>query len=463
MSERDLLRRTAELAADHLESLDSRAVYPRVGVGELLDVLDGPLPEGPSDPLEVIEQLAADVDPGVVASQSGRYFGFVVGASLPAALAADWLVSTWDQNLGLVALGPAALVVENTAGAWTKELLGIPEDASFAFVTGCQTAHFTCLAAARQHVLASAGWDLLEHGLAGSPPITVLVGAMRHSTVDRALRYLGIGLAQIRVVNSFADGRIDPEALRVALAEVTGPTIVCAQAGEVNTGVIDDLAAVADAVEGTDAWLHVDGAFGLWAAAAPSLRHLVAGHERADSWATDAHKWLNVPYDCGIAFCAHPEAHLAAMTAHATYYVRDADATREPIDWTPEHSRRARAVPVYAALRQLGRSGVAELVERSCAHARRLGAGLAALPGCELLNDVVLNQALVRFADDETTARVLAAVQGSGEAWMSGTQWEGRAAIRLSVSSWRTSDQDVDRTVAAFERAVAQAQEITSV
>jgi len=454
MSERDLLRRTAELAADHLDSLDSRPVYPRASVGELREVLDGPLPDGPSDPLQVIEQLAADVDPGVVASQSGRYFGFVVGGTLPVALAADWLVSTWDQNLGLVALGPSAVVVENTAGAWTKELLGIPEDASFAFVTGCQTAHLTCLAAARQHVLAAAGWDLLEHGLAGSPPITVLVGAMRHSTVDRALRYIGIGRAQIRVVDAHPDGTIDAGALRIALAETDGPTIVCAQAGEVNTGVCDDLTAVADAVEGTGAWLHVDGAFGLWAAAAPSLSHLVAGHERADSWATDAHKLLNVPYDCGIAFCAHPEAHLAAMTVHATYYIRDTKETREPIDWTPEHSRRARAVPVYAALRQLGRSGVADIVERSCANARRLAAGLAALPGCEVVNEVVLNQVLIRFTDDESTLRVLTAVQNGGEAWMSGTEWDGRAAIRLSVSSWRTSDRDVERALESFRDAL---------
>ena len=454
MSDRDLFLRTAELAADHLDSLDSRPVYPRAKVGELRTLLDGPLPDGPTDPLQVIERLAADVEQGVTASQSGRYFGFVVGASLPVAIAADWLVSTWDQNLGLVALGPAAVVVENTAGAWTKELLGIPEDASFAFVTGCQTAHVTCLAAARQHVLTTAGWDLLENGLAGSPPITVLVGAMRHSTVDRALRFLGIGRAQIRVVDAHADGTMDTDALRVALAEVEGPTIVCAQSGEVNTGVCDDLTAVADAVEGTGAWLHIDGAFGLWAAAAPSLRHLVAGHERADSWATDAHKLLNVPYDCGIAFCAHPEAHMAAMTVRATYYVRDAEATREPIDWTLEHSRRARAVPVYAALRQLGRSGVADLVERSCAHARQLAAGLAELPGCEVVNDVVLNQALIRFADDESTLRILAAVQASGEAYMSGTEWDGRAAIRLSVSSWRTSDRDVERTVAAFREAL---------
>jgi glutamate/tyrosine decarboxylase-like PLP-dependent enzyme len=457
VTERELLRRAAELAADHLETLDARAVYPQTTVGELRARIDVPLPDGPSDPGEVVEELAAALEPGVVASQSGRYFGFVVGASLPAALAADWLVSTWDQNLGLLALGPSALVAENTAGEWTKDLLGIPADASFAFVTGCQTAHFTCLAAARQHVLAKAGWDSNEQGLAGSPPITVLAGAKRHATIDRALRYLGIGRAQINVLDALPDGRLDSAALAGALAEADGPTIVCAQAGEVNTGVFDDLEAVADAVEGTGAWLHVDGAFGLWAAAAPSLRHLLAGSERADSWATDAHKWLNVPYDCGIAFCAHPEPHREAMTAHAEYYVRDPDAIREPIDWTPEHSRRARAVPVYAALRQLGRSGVADVVERSCDRARQFAAGITELPGCEVLNDVVLNQVLFRFADDATTAGALAAVQASGEAWMSGTEWDGRTAIRLSVSSWRTTDADIDRTVAAFRRATENA------
>ena len=370
MTERELLRRAAELAADHLDSLDTRAVYPQVTLDELGARIDVPLPDGPTEPAEVLEELARALEPGIVASQSGRYFGFVVGSSLPAALAADVLVSTWDQNLGLLALGPSALVAENTAGAWVKDLLGIPESASFAFVTGCQTAHFTCLAAARQHVLAAVGWDVSEQGLAGSPPITVLVGAKRHSTIDRALRYLGIGRSQIRALDALPDGRLDPHALVALLADHEGPTIVCAQAGEVNTGVFDDLNAVADAVDGMGAWLHVDGAFGLWAAAAPSLRHLVAGSERADSWACDAHKWLNVPYDCGIALCAHPDAHRSSMTAQAVYLMREADVIREPMDWTPEHSRRARAVPVYAALRQLGRSGVADLVERSCARAR---------------------------------------------------------------------------------------------
>ena len=459
MDERELLRRTAELAGDHLESLGSRPVYPRAGVEELREALDGALPDGPQDAASVIEALWSRAEPGVVASQSGRYFGFVVGGALPVALAADWLVSSWDQNVGFLALAPSALVIENTAGEWTKALLGIPAEASFAFVTGCQMAHVTCLAAARQHVLAGHGWDLLEDGLAGSPPVTVLVGDKRHSTVDRALRYLGIGRAQIAAVETGADGRMDPGALGSALAEVDGPAIVCAQAGEVNTGVCDDFHAVADAVAGSGAWLHVDGAFGLWAAASPSLAHLVAGHERADSWATDAHKWLNVPYDCGVAFTRHPDAHREAMTAHAPYYIRDPDAIREPVDWTPDHSRRARAVPVYAALRQLGRSGVADLVERSCRHARRFAAGVAELPGCEVLNEVVLNQVLFRFADDATTAAVLARVQESGEAWMSGTSWGGREAIRLSVSNWRTTEADIDRTLAAFMRARETAEE----
>lgn len=456
MDDRELLRRTADHAADFLESLDSRPVHPAIGVDDVSAVLTTELPDEVSDPADVIDELVAAVGPGIVGSQSGRYFGFVVGASTPTAIAADWLVSTWDQNLGLLALGPSAVVVENTAGSWTKDLLGLPADATFAFVTGCQMAHFTCLAAARQHVLAETGWDVVQDGLAGAPPITVVAGAMRHSTIDRALRFLGIGLSQLRVVDCLADGRIDPDALGATLAAVDGPIIVCAQAGEVNTGVFDDLAAVADAVEGTGAWLHVDGAFGLWAAAVPSLRHLVAGHERADSWATDAHKWLSIPYDCGIAFCAHPDAHRAAMTAHAAYYVRDADAVREPIDWTPEHSRRARALPVYAALRQLGRAGVAGLVEDACARARQLAAGLAGVPGCEVLNDVVLNQVLIRFADDEATRRVLTAMQAGGEAWMSGTEWDGRAAIRLSVSSWRTTESDADRTVAAFAAATGE-------
>jgi glutamate/tyrosine decarboxylase-like PLP-dependent enzyme len=452
--ERELLRRTAEIAADFVESLDERPVWPPATVEELRSTLGGPLPERPSDPLEVVEALAEAAERGVVGIPSGRYFGFVIGGAVPASLAADWLTSTWDQNAGLAAAGLSAAVVEEIAGEWLKELLGIPSTASFSFVTGCQMAHVTCLAAARRAVLLQAGWDVEERGLAGAPPIRVLAGAKRHVTIDRALRLLGLGSGSVVAVDADPQGRMEVDALRAALAVVEGPAIVCAQAGEVNTGAFDPIPEIADVAREHGAWLHVDGAFGLWAAVAPSLRHLVDGVERADSWATDAHKWLNVPYDCGLAFVAHADAHRASMRLTAEYLVADPDAARDQMDWTPEFSRRARGFAVYAALRSLGRSGVAELVERCCARARQFADAVSAVPGCEVVNDVVLNQVLFRFADDETTGRVLAAVQASGEAWMSGTIWDGRAAIRLSVSNWRTTEADIERTVAAFEAAL---------
>jgi glutamate/tyrosine decarboxylase-like PLP-dependent enzyme len=454
VSERELLRRTAELAADFLESLDRRPVRPGASVDELRRSLGGPLPEGPSDPAEVVEDLVRAAEPGVVGIPSGRYFGFVIGGAVPASLAADWLTSTWDQNVGIVIGGPSAAVVEEVAGGWLKELLGIPAHASFAFVTGCQLAHVTCLAAARHAVLERAGWDVERDGLAGSPPIRVFVGGKRHVTVDRALRLLGLGRRHATHVAADDQGRMRVDALADALRGGEGPAIVCAQVGEVNTGAIDPLPGIADLCAETAAWLHVDGAFGLWASASPTLRPLAAGVERADSWATDAHKWLNVPYDCGLAFVAHPDAHRAAMRVAAEYIVIDEQAMREPMDWTPEFSRRGRGFAVYAALRSLGRTGVADLVDRCCRHARTFGDELARLPGCQILNEIVLNQVLFRFRDDATTSTVLAAVQESGEAWMSGTTWDGRAAIRISVSNWRTSDEDVARTVAAFETAL---------
>jgi glutamate/tyrosine decarboxylase-like PLP-dependent enzyme len=455
--ERELLRRTAEIAADFVESLDERPVWPPASVEELRATLGGDLPEGPTDPLHVIEALADAAETGVVAIPGGRYFGFVIGGSVPAALAADWLTSTWDQNAGLVVAGPSAAVVEEVAGTWLKQLLGIPASASFAFVTGCQMAHATCLAAARHHVLAQAGWDVERDGLSGGPRIRVVAGAKRHVTVDRALRLLGLGSGAVTVVEADELGRMRLDALEAALADADGPTIVCAQAGEVNTGAFDPIPEIAERTRNRLAWLHVDGAFGLWAAASPERRHLVDGVDRADSWATDAHKWLNVPYDCGLAFVAHPEAHRASMRLTAEYLVAIPDAARDQMDWTPEFSRRARGFAVYAALRSLGRSGVAELVERCCARARQFADEIAALPGCEVLNDVVLNQVLFRFPDDETTNGVLAAVQASGEAWMSGTTWDERAAIRLSVSNWRTTEADVERTVAAFAAALVPA------
>jgi glutamate/tyrosine decarboxylase-like PLP-dependent enzyme len=455
VSERELLRRTAELAADFLDTLERRPVWPPATIEELRGSLGGPLQAEPLDALRVVEDLAAATEPGVVAIPSGRYFGFVIGGALPASLAADWLTSSWDQNSGLVVGGPSAAVVEEVAGSWLKELLGVPAGASFAFVTGCQMAHVTGLAAARHAVLERAGWDIERDGLRGSPPIRIFVGGKRHVTVDRALRLLGIGSEAATRVDVDGQGRMRADALARALRGVDAPAIVCAQVGEVNTGAVDPLPAIADLCGEAGAWLHVDGAFGLWASASPTLRPLAVGVERADSWATDAHKWLNVPYDCGLAFVAHPEAHRAAMRLTAEYLVADEKETRDQMDWTPEFSRRARGFAVYAALRSLGRSGIAELVDRCCRHARTFGERLSRLPGCELLNEIVLNQVLFRFADDDTTYAVLRAVQDSGEAWMSGTSWEGRAAIRISVSNWRTSDEDVERTLAAFETAVA--------
>jgi glutamate/tyrosine decarboxylase-like PLP-dependent enzyme len=441
---RELLDLTTGLAADFYESLPERPVFPRVSAAELREAFAAPLPDEPTDPRTVIAELAAAADPGIVAEPAGRYFGFVIGGAVPASLAADWLTSAWDQNAGLYVCGPAASVVEEVAGDWLLELLGLPRGASFGFVTGGQMANFTALAAARHHVLHKLGWDVERDGLNGAPPIQVIVGEKRHGTIDRSLRMLGLG-APTEVVPADDNGRMLAEHLRIG----DQPTIVCAQAGEVNTGAFDPFHAIADARDAApNAWVHVDGAFGLWAAVPESLCHLVDGVERADSWATDAHKWLNVPYDCGIAFTAHPESHSGAFSARAPYLIADG-TTREQIDWNPEHSRRARAFTVYAAIRSLGRAGIADMVERCCRHARRFAAGLEDL-GAEVLNDVELNQVLFRFGSDAETNELLRGVQESGEAWMAGTTWDGRAAIRISVSNWQTSDDDVERTLEAY-------------
>jgi len=451
---RELLELTAAIAADYLDSLDRRPVFPNVTPEQLREALGGSLPDEPVDPFEVVSDLAAAAEPGVVAFGSGRYFGFVIGGALPAALAADWLTSAWDQNAGLYVCGPSASVVEQVTREWLVDLLGLPHDASIGFVTGTQMAHVCGLAAARFHVLDKVGWDVGRDGLSGAPRVRVLVGAKRHVTVDRALRLLGLGTPTVVAADS--QGRIHAEALRDALAEVRGPTIVCAQAGEVNTGVFDPLPEIGDAAKEAGAWLHVDGAFGIWAAVSPELRHLVAGIERADSWTTDAHKWLNVPYDSGIVLCAHPESHRAAMAVQAEYLIQDEGArrVRDQMDWVPEFSRRARGFAVYAALRSLGRSGVRELVERCCACARTFAELIAELPGVEVLNEVVLNQVLFRFEDDERTDEVLARVQRESRVWMSGTTWDGRKAVRLSVSNWQTTREDVELAVAQFARAV---------
>jgi glutamate/tyrosine decarboxylase-like PLP-dependent enzyme len=451
---RDLLRRTAELAADYVESLGERPVFPRIDPEQLRAALGGPLPEEPVEAERVVGELAAGAEPGVVAMGSGRYFGFVIGGSLPAALAADWLTSAWDQNAGLYVGGPSASVVEQVTREWLVDLLGLPVDASVGFVTGTQMAHVTGLAAARWHVLDAVGWDVGVQGLAGAPPVRALVGEKRHVTVDRALRLLGLGAPLVLPADD--QGRLVPDALREALGE--GPAIVCAQAGEVNTGAFDPLAEIADACEAAGAWLHVDGAFGIWGAVSPRLRHLVEGLERADSWTTDAHKWLNVPYDSGIVLCRHPESHRAAMTTTASYLIQDEGErrVRDQVDWVPEFSRRARGFAVYAALRSLGRRGLTELVERCCDAALRFAEAIATVEGVELLNEVVLNQVLFRFESDERTDDVLRRVQESSRVWMSGTTWDGRKAIRVSVSNWQTGDEEIDLALAAFEQAYGQ-------
>ena len=455
---RALLDDTAAYAAGYLEGLPERGVAPTASAEQLRAQLGGPLPDSPHEPRLVVAELARAADPGTVATPGGRFFGFVIGGSLPAALAADWLASAWDQNAGLYAAAPAASVVEEVCGAWLTELLGLPEHASYGLVTGCQMANFTALAAARHGVLEATGWDVEADGLAGAPPIRIIAGEERHVTVDRALRFVGLGTASLETVPTDAQGRMRADALRDALAGSSGPTIVCAQAGNVNTGAIDPLGEICDAAHGCGAWVHVDGAFGMWAAASPTLRHLVEGVGRADSWATDAHKWLNVPYDCGLVFCAHPAAHRAAMGVQASYLVHSTNRERDAMDWNPDFSRRARGFAVYAALRSLGRSGVEDLVDRCCAHAGRFAEALAQEPGVEVLNDVVLNQVLVRFLDpsgdhDARTRAVVKAVQDEGSCWLGGTTWQGKAAMRISVSNWSTTEEDVERSIVAILQA----------
>ena len=442
----------------YLEGLADRPVHSTASLAELRATLGGPLPEVSADSREVIAALATAAEPGVLPSSSGRFFGFVVGGATPAAVAADWLTSVWDQNAGLYVLGPAASVVEEVTGAWLAELFGLPKRVSVGFVTGAQLANTTGLAAARYEMLRRVGWDTEVAGLCGAPRLRIIAGQGRHGTIDRALRFLGLGTASIVEVEMDAQGRMQVAALRRALEQGEGPAIVCAQVGNVNTGAVDPVGEICELAHGHGAWVHVDGAFGMWAAASPRLRHLVAGVERADSWATDAHKWLNVPYDSGLVFCAHPEAHRAAMGVRASYLMHSAGGERDALDYNPEHSRRARGFAVYAAIRALGRSGIAEMVERCCAMARRFAEQLAAADGVAVLNEVVLNQVLVRLHapdgnDDGHTDRVLERLQHDGTCWMSGTRWKGQAAVRISVSNWSTSADDVDRSVAALLRA----------
>jgi glutamate/tyrosine decarboxylase-like PLP-dependent enzyme len=452
MHSRDLLTAAAGHAADFLETLpDGRVDAEVLDADELRARLAVPLPDSATDPRTVLDELVAAATPGIVRSQSPRYFGYVIGGTLPAALVADVVAVGWDQNAGGYSVSPAASVVEEVAGGWLLDLLGLPAGASFGLTTGCQQAHVTCLAAARNAVLARVGWDAESGGLQGAPRVRLVVSAERHVTIDRAARILGFGTAALVPVAVDAAGRMDAAALRDVLAAGKGPTIVCAQAGDVNSGAFDPLAEIVEAAHAAGAWVHVDGAFGLWAAASAERRHLLEGYAGADSWATDGHKWLNVPHDCGLAFVADPEPHRAAMVVSAAYLRGSREGERDGSRWVPDFSRRGRGFAVYAALRSLGREGVAEMVERCCACARRFAEVLGADDGIEVLNDVVLNQVLVRFGDDDAiTDDVVAAIQEDGTCWMGPTTWLGRRAMRISVSNWATTIADVDQSCEAI-------------
>ncbi|MEU9826170.1 pyridoxal phosphate-dependent decarboxylase family protein [Micromonospora chersina] len=450
----DLFRLAADHAAAYRRSLPDRPVGVPLDQAALTAAFSGPLPSAPCPPEQVVADLLAAAEPGLVASAGPRYFGFVVGGALPAATAADMLAAGWDQLAFNAVTSPAAIAAEAAAGGWLKELLGIPASASVGFVTGAQAANTAGLAAARHQVLADAGWDVERRGLLGAPPIRVIAGEERHGTVDRSLRLLGLGVDVVEPVPAGPNGAMDVGALRALLrAGSPAPTIVCLQAGNVNTGACDELREACELVHRHGGWAHVDGAFGLWAAASPARRHLVDGLELADSWACDGHKWLNLPYDSAFAFCARPDVHAAAMSYAAAYLV-GSGGTPVGADLTAESSRRARGFAVWAGLRELGRDGVAAVVDRCCALARRFAEGLAAA-GFEVANDVVLNQVLVGFGDDARTDRVVAAVQADGTCWAGGTTWRGRRLMRLSVSNATTTEADVDRSVAAITRLAA--------
>ncbi|MDB4913845.1 MAG: PLP-dependent enzyme glutamate decarboxylase [Gemmatimonadetes bacterium] len=452
------LHRAVHHALQWIDGLDDRPVGSTVAPEDLRRRLGGPLPQSRTDAAAVIDELVAATEGAHLGSVGGRFFAWVIGGALPAALAADWLTSTWDQPSALYRCGPAASIVEEVAGAWVKELLDLPRDTSFAFTTGCQLAHFTALAAARHALLARTGWNVEADGLCGAPPIRVLTSEHRHGSIDRAVRFLGIGTRSLIPLRTDADARITMEALDDAFRESHGPTIVVLNAADLNVAAFDPFAELIPRAHAAGAWVHIDGAFGLFARVSRAKRSLLAGVEAADSWATDAHKWLNVPFDCGICIIRDRAAHRAAMTVSASYMSPDSNA-RDQIDWTPEWSRRSRGFAVYAALRELGAEGLEALIDDTCAHCRELVSGLGGLPGAESVVLPQLNQGLVRFRDpapgaqdddhDRYTDTVIQAINATGEAFFSGTTWKGRRAMRVSVVNWRTTSADVRRAIEA--------------
>ncbi len=454
----------------YLDDLDTRPVAATVSRETLLSRFDVPLDRAGLPAAQVVDDLVRAAEGGQLGNTGGRFFAWVIGGVLPSALAADWLASAWDQNSGIYATSPVASVVEEIAGKWLLDLFRLPASSSFAFTTGCQMAHFTALAAAREHLLAQVGWQVGEQGMAGSPPIRVLASSVRHVSVDRALRYLGIGARHITVLPVDGAGTITPEVLEAALAAgaagegSASPAIVSLNAADLNTGAFDPFASLIPIAHRHGAWVHVDGAFGLFARTSDRFAPRVEGLDLADSWATDCHKWLNVPQDCGFAAVRNSEAHRRAFTIHDSYFVGE-DAARDQIDWTPEWSRRARGFAVYAALRELGRDGLAAMIERHCDQCDALVRGIGALPGAEVVVSARLNQGLVRFLDprpeatpsdhDAWTDRVIDRINQSGEAFFGGVTWEGRRVMRISVVNWRTAETDITRTVAAVERVLA--------
>jgi len=457
-----VLDRARDLGLAYLQDVAMRHVGGTATQASLRAALGGPLPEGPDEPIRVIEHLAAAADPGIVATVGPRYFGFVTGGAVPVTVAADWLASVWDQNGALYVMSPASAVMEDIVSAWLVDLLHLPRGSSVGFVTGCHMANFTCLAAARHEVLRRAGWNVEAQGLQRAPRITVIAGGEVHISAMGALRLLGFGADEVILVPVDEQGRMRADGLEGALANVSGPLIVCAQAGNVSTGASDPIGRLADLVHAKGGWLHVDGAFGLWAAAVPELAPQVDGLARADSWATDAHKWLNVPYDSGLAIVADAAPHRAAMGLKASYLQRGNAEERIGMDWVPESSRRSRVIPLYALIRSLGRTGITDLVRRNCALARRMAERLARDAGVRILNEVVLNQVLVQFDGGasnagDTTGDVIARVQADGTCWAGGATWQGHQVMRISVSNWSTTEDDIDQSADAILRCFHEA------